>query len=498
MTLLEKIKQHAMTTPEKTALTGQDMVVDYTSLLDEVCSLSHYLKTENCRVTGLYMDNTPSWVISDLAVLNAGSCLVPLPPFFTPQQIKHVMHLSGMDSIITDNPELIRRMAGDLALPESGQFEVMGEQLNLIRICVNSRPIPKNVVKITFTSGTTGEPKGVMLTWRQIQATINSLYENVHATCDDIHLPLMPLAVLLENLAGVYVSLWAGGTTILPGLEAIGLSGAVGLNTGKMLKGISRYRPSTLIMTPQILLTMTEATQLKPGSLDAVRFIALGGAPVSRTLLDRAEILGLPVYEGYGLSECASVTTLNTPDFHRKGSVGKPLPHIKLGISDSGEVLIFNHDFSGYLGQPYETGHQVWHTGDLGYLDDDGYLYLTGRRRNVFITSMGRNISPEWVESELVLSPEIAQVAVFGEARPRNVAVIVPARFCDKTLIAKAIEKANRKLPDYAQISHIVIATEPFTPMNQQLSGTGRNRREAIYQTYERQIEQFYLQEQLS
>jgi long-subunit acyl-CoA synthetase (AMP-forming) len=306
----------------------------------------------------------------------------------------------------------------------------------------------------------------------------------------------MPLAVLLENLAGVYVSLWAGADTVLPGLKAVGLGGAVTFDARIMLDLVNKCRPSTLIVTPQVLQAMIEVIHHHPYP-DSLRFIALGGAPVSRSLLDKAASLKLPVYEGYGLSECASVTTLNTPGNNRPGSVGKPLPHIKVTVSNDGEVLIQSSACSGYLGQQNITHDQIWHTGDLGYLDKEGYLYLTGRKRNVFITAMGRNVSPEWVERELVLAPEILQVAVFGEAQPRNVAVIVTRPGISSETIRQVIKAANQSLPDYARVSDFIIAAEPFSPANQQLSGTGRNRRENIYRAYATKIENIFVQEPL-
>jgi long-subunit acyl-CoA synthetase (AMP-forming) len=215
--------------------------------------------------------------------------------------------------------------------------------------------------------------------------------------------------------------------------------------------------------------------------------------------MDRARQRGLPVYEGYGLSECASVTTLNTFTDWRRGSVGRPLPHLQLRITDDGEVLVAGNLFAGYLGEPApQTDHGWWRTGDMGYLDDDGFLFLTGRRRNVFITAFGRNVSPEWVERELVLEGPIAQAAVFGEARPWNAAVLVPAFGADSGELAAAVAHANQGLPDYARITEWIIADQPFTPDNGQLSGTGRIRRHVIHQTYEQQIESLYKKEQVS
>lgn len=138
----------------------------------------------------------------------------------------------------------------------------------------------------------------------------------------------------------------------------------------------------------------------------------------------------------------------------------------------------------GYLGEKRTVG-PVIATGDLGHLDDDGFLYVTGRRKNVFITSFGRNVSPEWPEAELLHRPEIAQACVFGEAQPFNTAVICPAGpAVTPRAVADAILSANRNLPDYARVADFIVADEPFSAANGLLTQTGKLRREAIALRY--------------
>ncbi len=496
MTLLQRIELHAREHPAKPALTGLDTALSYRELLASVQQWTDWLLAQRIPVLAIALDNTPDWVILDLAAYRARVCLVPIPPFFSAQQMQHALRQSGASALITDNPAAFQSIDAELLQYPPQQLTLTGKALSLFTHAAIDSKVTKDILKITYTSGTTGEPKGVMLHQQQIETVIASLVESVNPIAEDRHLSLMPLAVLLENLAGVYVALWAGANVILPGLAAVGLRGAVGLDSEKFSRLLAQIRPTTLIITPQLLPLLIALKQARPGLLDSLRFIALGGAPVSETLLIQAEALELPVYEGYGLSECASVTTLNTQHANRRGSVGKPLPHIQIRISAQGEVLIEGHRFAGYLGQASDTVNQTWHSGDLGYLDENGYLFLTGRLRNVFITAMGRNVSPEWIERELVLAPEILQAAVFGEARASNTAVIVAKDGTDTQALWRAIEKTNARLPDYARISHLVIAGEPFTPHNGQLSGTGRNRREVIRDTYRDTIEQCYLQEQ--
>jgi long-subunit acyl-CoA synthetase (AMP-forming) len=249
-------------------------------------------------------------------------------------------------------------------------------------------------------------------------------------------------------------------------------------------------------MIPQMLHALVLAREAGAAPLPALRFIAVGGAPVSPALLARAKALALPVFEGYGLSECASVVALNTPGHERAGSVGLPLPHVRLRIDDHGEIHIAGALFRGYLGGARHDD-EFLPTGDIGHVDADGFLFITGRKKNMFITAFGRNVAPEWVERELALEPSIAQAAVFGEARAWNTAVIVPRGPLTGTEVERAIARANRRLPDYARVRAWVRADAPFTVENGQWTGTARPRREQIWAAYGERIARLYAYEPL-
>ncbi len=146
--------------------------------------------------------------------------------------------------------------------------------------------------------------------------------------------------------------------------------------------------------------------------------------------------------------------------------------------------------FMGYLGEKAWNPDDFWPTGDIGYLDDAGFLHLAGRKKHLFITAFGRNVSPEWVERELSIEPAIAQACVFGEARPFNVAVIVPRQ--GGQTVEQAVAAANERLPDYARVSRWIVAREPFSVANGLWTGTGRPRRSHIEAAYREQIESLY------
>ena len=217
--------------------------------------------------------------------------------------------------------------------------------------------------------------------------------------------------------------------------------------------------------------------------------MAVGGARVSAALLARADRLGLPVHEGYGLTECASVVALNTPDARRVGSVGKPLTHVDLAIDGGGEIHVGGPALGGYIGGEHTP--KRFPTGDLGILDADGFLHITGRRKNVFITSFGRNVSPEWVEGEVCDGSSIVQAAVFGEARPWKSPSWCLARG-GRAEIQATIDAANRRLPDYARVARLPRCRRALHPVNGQSTSNGRTRRAAIWTRYCMRIAALY------
>ena len=302
------------------------------------------------------------------------------------------------------------------------------------------------------------------------------------------HLGVLPLATLLENIAGLYAGLLAGACVELLPMRTIGFGGGGGFDPARFLQTLHAHRPHSLILLPQMLLALVGAAEQGHALPAGLRFVAVGGGQVSPRLLQRAEALGLPVYEGYGLSECASVVCLNTPSARRIGTVGRPLPHAGVRIGDDGEVQVRGARMLGYLGEapPADAlAADAWlGTGDLGHFDD-GFLVLHGRRKHQFITAYGRNVNPEWVEAELVQQGPIAQAWVHGEARPENLAVLVPRRAdCSDVELEAAVAAANAGLPDYARAHRWLRAEAPFTPANGLLTANGRLRRAALAAHY--------------
>lgn len=483
--LIETIESRASASPDAPALIGRHGIVSNRQLIDEMYDIELPVSSQ---CIGILMDNSPAWAIIDLAMWMHNKTCVPLPHFFSDSQLLHTFTDAYVDILFTDQPERVEKITGDMPLQ---YINIAGYQVHLFQLKKSDHRAADDVAKITYTSGTTGAPKGVCLTKDSMEKVINSLMMVSMASANDSSLALMPLSTLLENIGGLYTPLLAGGYCHLPSLSELALFGNNDVNLAGVLELITHCRPSSVIFVPEMLHILTQAVSDGFHLPDSLRFIAVGGARVPTLLLERAIQLGIPVFEGYGLSEATSVVTLNSPQQNRPGSVGKPLPHVRIQITHDNEIMVNGAVFSGYLGGSTQLQDFIA-TGDMGYLDSDGFLYITGRKKNLFITSFGRNISPEWLESELLLQPEISQVLVFGESRPFNIAIIVPVVGTHTEALNNAIAMCNKTLPEYAHIVRYIVAEEPFSILNQQLTGSGRIRRKEIIEHYRNTIQDIY------
>ena len=460
------------------ALHQNDRVLSYSEVLQETDLRAERLCAAGCRRVAIALDNGLDWALWDLAVLQAGLVCVPLPAFFSPEQRAHVLDSSGIDTLIVDDSQVFMPLGFGAASAQ------------LARRVVDAPPaLPAGTLKITFTSGTTGQPKGVCLDAASMLAVAHSLRQASQPCSIERHLCVLPLATLLENIAGVYAPLLAGAVVEMLPMEEIGFSGASQFDVQRFLGSLQRSQPHSLILVPQLLLMLVTAAEHGAALPASLRFIAVGGGRVAPALLRRAERLGLPVYEGYGLSECASVVCLNTPGETRIGSVGRPLPHVEVRIGAAGAVLVRGPRMLAYLGEaPLQD--EWLDTGDLGHFAD-GFLVLQGRSKHQFITAYGRNVNPEWVESELVQQAPVAQAWLHGEALPVNVAVLVPRRHdLPDSALQAAVDTVNLELPDYARIHRWLRASEAFNAANGLATANGRLRREALLDRYRDAIDE--------
>jgi long-chain acyl-CoA synthetase len=450
------------------------------ALQAEVDALAARLVAQRTQVLATLMDNGACWVVADLAATAAGVVHVPLPVFFTPEQIGHALKAAGVDTVLT-LPALAARWAGAPTV----DIAVAAQPLAMLRLPGAPVPMPAGTAKITFTSGTTGAPKGVCLSADAMRQVAEGLVTAMAPLEIQRHLCALPFAVLLENIAGLMAPLMRGATCVVLPLEQLGLRGSSSFDAARFQEVVVAQQPHSIILLPQMLRAwvghLMQSGQRAPASL---RMVAVGGAAVGTKLLQAAEAVGIPAHEGYGLSEGASVQTLNLPGSARAGSAGRALPHARLRIALDGEVEVAGSLFSGYLGST-QAPPVWWQTGDLGAIDADGFLHIQGRKKQVLITAFGRNVSPEWVETALRGENAIAQAVVFGDGEPTLSAVLWPTRpDLPETALQAAVDATNATLPDYARIERWLRGRADFSAVSGLATANGRPQRAAILQMH--------------
>jgi len=384
-------------------------------------------------VLGIATRNSSDWLVADLACLFAGITALPLPLAFSQSQAEHLAE--RCDGFLVD-------AAGQRTLAQRWKLNFPDSRLRRLGEPVVEQPLSHTpdgegdwICKIIHTSGTTSRPKGVRLSNQAVGAVLASLRERMPVNAHRRYLSLVPLSLLLEQVTAAYLPLLAGGTVhFLPPSEA--LLGEPGASPQRLVDWILKVQPTALTVPPVMINRFLE--QLNDGGEAGERLasylksgvhITCGGAAVSIDALHDLAEQGIEVYQGYGLSENASVVSVNTLEEQRLGSVGKPLPHVQVRIGADQTIEVKSSSlFSGYSGtdpSACSMSDDGWmDTGDLGMLDEDGYLYVHGRKKNVICLPNGRNVSPEQVELEYRKYPGVNDAAVFFDEQHGLVALL--------------------------------------------------------------------------
>lgn len=454
--LLEAVRRHARTCGDAIAIDGAGPVT-WTTLARVLPAMAADLagRFGDGRPVATRIDHGVGECLLDLALFEAGVPTIPLPPFFTPAQTAHALEAAGAQALLSGPVT-----ASFACEPRAGQ---------------TPRPLPPGTARITFTSGSTGDPKGICLSADHILRVAAAVVETLGTHHAGRHLPLLPPGILLENVAGLHATMLAGGTYVALSQAAVGMADGFRPDLAAMLGAIATQRITSLILVPEYLAGLVAAMTASGVRLPLLTLVAVGGARIDPLLLDAAAAVGLPVRQGYGLTECASVVALAGSDPGSRGSVGPSIGANAIRLAEDGEILIDGPLNLGTVGAPRLPGPLA--TGDLGRIDSDGRLWIEGRKSALIITSHGRNVSPEWVEGVLTRQPAIAQAMVRGDGRPALDALVVPASLTAD--LAAAVAAANRDLPPYARIAQWR-AVAPFSPLAGQLTGNGRLRRDAI------------------
>ncbi len=541
--------------------------------------LSNYGLSPGVKVA-LLSENRPEWIIADLAVLCAGGITVPIYTPLLPAQIEHLLADSRCEIIICSTPELwlkVESVRGRLprlahailiegAAAGAASFEeviIQGEAEGRARPDRFDREAaavrPRDPASIIYTSGTMGDPKGVVLSHGNIIANIRATDAVIQFDETDMSLSFLPLSHVLERMT-TYCMLSKGGSVAYGG----------GVET--VADDLVDFRPTVMISVPRLFekmyarimdqvlagsglrkrlffwslragrqrarrvvegkkvprrlaLQYSLARRLVFGRILArtggqLRFCVCGGAPLAEDIAEFFYAIGLIVLPGYGLTETSPVLAGNTLNVYRFGSVGKPLPGIDLRIAPDGEILARGPNVMlGYYRKEAETREVIeegWlHTGDIGRFDADGFLFVTDRKKDLIITSGGKNIAPQPIEGRLLLNPYIRSAVVVGNGRKFISALIVPEfeklaavarqwgvasggpaelieRQDIRDFMLAEVQRATPELASYERIKKIVLLDRDFELGAGEITPTLKVRRSVVEGEFKLRIDALY------
>ncbi|MEA2330592.1 MAG: long-chain acyl-CoA synthetase [Thermoleophilaceae bacterium] len=377
----------------------------------------------------LLADNGPGWLAADLAILELGAVSVPVYPTSAPGQVGEIARRSGARVAVCDAAH-----AATLEATGGLVSEILLDGLGLQ--AMGAVPAPRapeaaaqDLAALVYTSGAEGAPKGVRLTHDNLIATAAGRLAVTPLDASDRTLGVLPMSHVAGRMNYEVYPLLAGAQVWFGG----------GLST--LFEDLADCRPTYFFGVPRVyekLLGELErlSAEADPGSaraqlgLDSLRLATSGGAPVRTEVLERLAALGLEVLELYGQTESSGLTTINPPGANRRGTVGRPLPGVEVAIAGDGEILVRGPNVcDGYELDAERTTALIdadgWlHSGDRGALDSDGYLAITGRKRDMIVTSGGKNVYPAPIEQRLEEHPGVARAMVVGDGRPYLVALV--------------------------------------------------------------------------
>lgn len=437
--VFEALNHHSQTRPNDIAFEDDTSQISWRELADRVETLACTLDGVDGTV-GIGLAGGIDYVVADLALTLSAKRQVPLPFFFSMQQNAHILMDAKVCAVITRSPELFS------ALPHLKLIDPVVETKGVGAL----RTYLGGAERIIYTSGSSGTPKGVVLGDRQLEASVRTLSRVIAADASDTHLSILPLAQLLEQICGIFLPIVAGAKTVFRFEATKALFGAP---IDPLLKAFETIRPTTSLLAPAILGRWIDALGSDKAP-DSLRFVAVGGASSSPSLINASHNIGIPVHEGYGLSECCAVVAMNRPSDNQPGTVGPILDGVNVSLQD-GEIVVSGPTvMQGYLnGDP---APDVWHTGDLGHFEGDR-LIVDGRKDALLVTGAGRNISPEWVEQRINADPRIASSALGLRQSDGALVLIIVAT---APVSQSEIESRLSELPVYAQPTAL-IATDP-------------------------------------
>ncbi len=497
-------------------------------VIDVACAFLAKGLTKGASVA-ILAGNVPEWTIIDIATIAAGGVGVGLYPTSSPEQCEYIINHSDAEFVIVDSlvqldkilsadlpkvKEIFVIDAGERALP-AGSVSAFCDLLELGRNsrgeflehvkATGSAAKPEEIAIMVYTSGTTGQPKGAMLSHQYILNSVESLRQSVPIFDTDIAFSYLPGCHVAERISGIYNRLYNG----TPAYFVDDLS--------RLYEYMLEVKPTVFASLPRFFekIHATIVAKHGTGKLDPqivkdafggrIRLLTSGGAPLPAEIAQFFANAGLPILQAYGLTENICVA-FNTVAEHKFGTVGKAMPMSEIRIASDGEIEVKSPMmFSGYYKEPEKTAEMFTHdgwlkTGDLGELDDDGFLKITGRKKEIIVLSSGKNIAPALIENLVKESHLISHCFVHGDGRSYCVALItINSAEADSSLngdldaaVASAVEKANSRVSSSEQIKRWSIAERDFSAEYDEVTPTMKLKRDVVARNFKSELDKLY------
>ncbi len=464
--------------------------------------------------------NLPEWTICDIATIAAGGVGVGIYPTSSAEQCEYVINHSDAEFVIVDTLVQLQKVTcsrggfpkiKQFLCIEDGSFDAFLEfgrskrEEFLPRIETSARNADADATAImVYTSGTTGEPKGAMLSHRYILNSVESLRRTVPIFDSDTVISYLPGCHVAERISGIYNRLYNG-------------------TPAYFIKDLSRLYEYMLDIKPTVFASLprffekihasvvaknggnAETQAVKDAFGGNIRLLTSGGAPLPLEIADFFEKHDLPILQAYGLTENICVA-FNTVEDHRFGTVGKPMPMCEVKIAADGEILVRSEMmFSGYYKGAEKTAEMFdtegWlKTGDLGFLDEDGFLKITGRKKEIIVLSSGKNVAPALVENYVKESHLVSHCFLYGDGRSYCVAMITlnqaetashSAEYI-RAAVDRAVAAANTRVSTAEQIKKFVILDADFSAEKDEITPTMKLKRRIVAENYKDILEKLY------
>lgn len=479
---------------EKSELIAEDKKIPYEEIKDSIEKYASSLKIEKGERVCIYFYNRPEWIYSFFAVWEKGGIPVPVDFMSTPEEFSYIIDDVTPSYIITSKEkkeDTQKAVSLSHHKPEILTFEEIKKSKESYK---KHNPDIEDTAVILYTSGTTGKPKGVMLSYKNLLSNIEGLESTEIASYKDSTVAILPFHHSYPLMVSMLYPLYIGAKIsfistisaeeILKNLQKNKITVLVGvprlyeLFHRKIIQEIDKNPVAKLIFSISKKINNQKISRVLFKKIHQafggnIRYFVSGGAKLDVDVAKDLWALGFTVIEGYGLTETSPIISFNPPEKIKLGSAGKPIKGVQVKIEDGEIVVKGDNVMKGYWKKPHETQKVVkdswFYTGDLGYVDDEGYLYITGRKKEIIVLSSGKNINPEELEIKIrKVSKIVKEVAV--TYKDGKLTAIIHPDFKKveeegivnlyETLKWNVIDRVNQTLPDYKKISNFIIVKE--------------------------------------